>query len=162
MSTAGFASLHGGLLARKGAAAPSAGKPTLVHGGAGDAYSAQRRDVAQDGGPPARSAFGTRGDARSRRDALEEAMSNEFARPRAAGEGDAARAARATLRLTREQLRRLRLAAALMDVSQQELLAEALDDKLAALARGPLRDCRCFRPGAAARGALCRETDPPC
>lgn len=132
-----FASLHGGLLVRKGEAAPSAAKPAIVHGNGRDPFAAQRRDVLRTDAPN-----------------MERAPQE-----REAAEMQPDREVRATVRLTREQLRRLRLASALTDQSQQDLLSGALNDRLDALARGPLRNCRCFRrEGGKDRLADCRDS----
>lgn len=117
-----FASLHGGLLVRKGEAAPSASKPVIVRGNAYDPFAAQRRDVVQAEPSPA-------------------------VRPARPDPAPGEREVRATLRLTREQLRRLRLASAMLEQSQQDLLSRALDARLDELSEGPLRNCRCFRRG---------------
>lgn len=131
-----FASLHGGLLVRKGEAAPSAAKPAIVHGHGRDPFAAQRRDVLQaDKQRPV-----------TERPATEHSARAASAAPRAETLSDD-RDVRATLRLTREQLRRLRLASAMLEQSQQDLLSRALDDRLDELAEGLLRNCRCFRRG---------------
>lgn len=54
-------------------------------------------------------------------------------------------AARAGVRLTREQARALKLAALLLDRPQQELLSDGLDLRLEAVACGPLSHCACFQ-----------------
>lgn len=128
-----FASLHGGLLVRKGEAAPSAAKPAIVRGNGHDPFAAQRRDVLQ-ADTPLRPVV--------ERPSQGPALAVTHAEPETEP-GD--REVRATLRLTREQLRRLRLASAMLEQSQQDLLSRALDARLDELAEGPLRNCRCFR-----------------
>jgi len=132
MSHDRFASLTGELLVRKGAAAPSAGAPgaqpprlTPVEPSGGDAL---RRDVASS----------------------DESIGHRFGRaparvvPVSPDKEPAPADVRLRVRLTREQARKLRLAGAVLDLSQQEILARAVRDHLTALGHGPLRDCGCF------------------
>ncbi len=129
MTPATFASIHGGLLVRKGAAAPSVEPPKMPAAprpGDAERYSVARRD-AGDGARPA-------GD-----------------RAAALRPDDDDKVLKAAVRLTAGQSRQLRLAAALLDTSHQDILAEALDDHFRQLARGRLRACSCFKRAASSR-----------
>lgn len=157
MSSGSFATLHGDLLVRKGEAGPSAVKPAILHGSDRDEFSAQRRDVWRAEAPPLRHGFGAPRDMQSQHQARHHALEEPDAET-----AQAERKVRATLRISREQLRRLRLASALTDQSQQDLLSRALDERLAALGRGPLRHCKCFRPGGGDADGACGHGGEGC
>jgi hypothetical protein len=127
MSSASFASLHAGLLARKGAATPSV-----------EGYTPFRpRPEPAPPSPPGRA---------EPRPAPQVVVHPVAPQPASA---DAAHAAllrsRASVRLTHEQLRALKLAALLLDRPQQDLIAAGVDLRLEDLACGPLEHCACFR-----------------
>jgi hypothetical protein len=141
MTSASFASLHGGLLVRKGAAAPSVEPPKMpaprapAFDGDADRYAVARRDAGD--GPPAVNDRPARILAPLAREDEDKGLEDK--------------GLRATVRLTAGQARQLRLAAALLDRSHQDLLSEALDDHFRALSKGPLRKCSCFRRAATGR-----------
>jgi len=121
-----YASLHSGLLARKGEALPSS--PTRLP----ESYYADAKE-APTPPEPAPSHL--------------QAVSNEApapARPRKPRRKSADPRRKLTLRLTPEQHRRLRIAAAQLDCSQQSLMVEALDALFEDLAQGQLAGCKCL------------------
>ena len=136
MNADGFASLHGGMLVRKGAAAPSAPSSlsmpekndTPTSGQTG--YAADRRDSGD--APP--------------RTRLHLASCTETVRASSGGNSSA--------RLTAEDMRALRFAAAMLDRSEDSLISEAVQSYLESLASGPLRHCPCFK------SRLSRKTPP--
>jgi hypothetical protein len=149
-----YASLHAGLLARKGEASPA-----IPSGFANASYvdapppeaGSQRRDV----------------EARSSRSVSPSKPVVECDRPRAACEDSAQapsccagagrmlpqdphagieRTGRAEVRLTAEQRRRLRTVAVQTSRSQQRILSDALDAWLDRLCETEMQDCTCLRP----------------
>lgn len=116
--TAHYASLHSGLLARKGDAAPAASPPPapvplpMPH-------------------PVTRQETGCV-------HAVEPAAS-----PRKTGEVRQC----SSVRLTSAEKRRLRAAAAALGLPHQQVIADALNDYLDRLSAGPLAGCACLRPG---------------
>jgi len=148
MTSSKFATIHGGLLARKGEAAP-----TVRHDHAQVTYSDGPPPV-----PPAPSevrpalpmldiAFG---DMRApdvtvpapcpTPPRLKQACGRETTLRK--GDGPAGRV---SLRLTERQKRMVTIATAVLGRSQQKLLSDALDAHLARLGAGELRSCGCFR-----------------
>ena len=59
---------------------------------------------------------------------------------------------RVEVRLTAHQVRRLTLAAALLDRPRRALIGDAVEALLQALNQGRLKSCRCFREGG---GVIC-------
>lgn len=145
--TTRYASLHSGLLARKGEALPAG--PTRLAA----AYYAPEpvSDAASRSEAPARLT-------------PPPPPAEPDAKPRAAGEVVAppqrqrkpahtpatANSSRrkTTVRLSADQHRRLRIAAAQLECSQQSLISEALETLLDQLAAGRLPDCSCLKAGA--------------
>lgn len=126
MSAPKFAPMHAGLLARKGEAAPSAEpRPPLL------------APVAQLQHEPAPSPAVASAPLEAGPDLSCAGEGRRIAAPE--------RPVRAGVRLDPEQSRRLRLAAAILGSSQQELISEALDRHLDRLAEGALQSCACFR-----------------
>ena len=126
MTVKAFASLSSDLLARKGAAAPSA--PSMD----GPARAPRLSDT------------GTADGCAGRRDVFrgsERAPLALAVKPESIEQGGPVRM---SVRLDARQARRLRLAAALLDVSIQSLMTDAVAEKLDAIGRGPLRNCGCF------------------
>jgi hypothetical protein len=68
---------------------------------------------------------------------------------RAVDDGDKVRV---EVRLTAHQVRRLTLAAALLDRPRRALIGDAVEALLQALGEGRLKSCRCFRAGG---GVVC-------
>lgn len=118
MSARHFASMHAGLLARKGEAAPSAEGPAV-----------ERRAAPL---APVRSAPAAPASSKPCHGAAKRIAAPD-------------RPVRAGVRLDREQIRRLRLAAAILGRTQQDLISEALDRHLDRLSEGALQSCACFR-----------------
>lgn len=112
----GFASLHEGLLARKGSAQPAIAD-----------LDQQRR--------------ARRGD----RDGEESLIPAPASAPRLRKATASAEKARVTLRLSERQQRLLRLVGAATNRSQQEILSLALDQHLAKVIGEELGHCRCLR-----------------
>jgi hypothetical protein len=135
MSSA-FASLHAGLLARKGAAAPSV-----------EGYVPFRpRPEPAASNPPVRAEEHPAPQVIGRIPAQPQPAA--VSAPAAAqqdGTPAALMRSRAGVRLTHEQLRALKLAALLLDRPQQDLIAAGVDLRLEDLACGPLEHCACFR-----------------
>ncbi|WP_300528395.1 hypothetical protein [Maricaulis sp.] len=137
-----YASLHAGLLARKGEAMP-ASRPGLVPGLIERAGPAAEPNVPER---PARSTPQPRPappqtttQAGSAPQPLKPVMRvQDTAKPASSARH------KTTLRLSPAQKRRLRLAAAVLDRSQQSLISEALDEFLDILAADPALDCRCL------------------
>jgi hypothetical protein len=144
-----YASLHAGLLARKGEAAPAV-PPGFTGAGHADNAAprqADRRDV--DLTPAPQPLFARKPPDRPERDedAGPGAKGCCGARPGPGEDPHAGvdRAARAEVRLTAEQKRRLRTVAVQMNWPQQRILSDALDAWLAALCAGEMRNCSCLR-----------------
>lgn len=127
-----YASLHAGLLARKGEAMP-ASRPGLVPGLIERAAPMVEPASREPQNPSARQPEPQR---------QPQAKSQAPARPVPIPSGRARH--KTTLRLNAAQKRRLRLAAAVLDRSQQSLISEALDEFLDILAADPALDCRCL------------------
>jgi hypothetical protein len=132
MTTSPFASLHAGLLARKGAAAPSV----------------ENWIPFRPRAEPAPAQTSARADERPATPVVVHPATHHPL-PQAAASADTGHAAllrsRASVRLTHEQLRALKLAALLLDRPQQDLIAAGVDLRLEDLACGPLEHCACFR-----------------
>jgi hypothetical protein len=125
-----YASLHAGLLARKGEAMP-ASRPGLVPGLIERAAPVVETAAPQPQPEPQRPRPNPRPPAPS-----------QSAKPRLVENLPARH--KTTIRLNAAQKRRLRLAAAVLDRSQQSLISEALDEFLDILAADPALDCRCL------------------
>lgn len=144
MTMSKFATIHGGLLARKGEAAPA-----VRHSHPGVSYSdapppPERRPAT----PLMDAAFG---DMRTLQTAAPAPCSPSDREPKPkepcsrkipAGE---ASAGRVSLRLTRRQKRMIMIAGAVLGRSQQKLLSEALDSHLDRLSADELKSCGCFK-----------------
>ena len=163
MTTSKFATIHGGLLARKGEAAPAVrhdhahvsyrdGPPSMP-----DSRLAPPPEVRPtlplldvtfgdmqipEAGVPASSPEP------QVRPALKQACGRET--PLRKGDGPAGRV---SMRLTERQKRMVTIATAVLGRSQQKLLSDALDAHLDHLGAGELRSCGCFRE------SLRRESD---
>lgn len=123
-----FASLHGGLLVRKGEARPSPLEPAVA------AVPAPPEPVLQA----------------ERRDVL------AFPKADAAPAPRPATTRRVGLSLSEPQARRLRVAGMLLGRPQKRILADALDVYLDALAHGAFKGCGCLSPtGEADAGVGC-------
>jgi hypothetical protein len=142
--TAKFASLHGGLLARKGQAAPAMLPLPVVPEHGSFSYvdaPAPARDETCCGGAavPAseRQSTGVR--------SLDGANAHRPASHDAHHEVDADHRTHVSVRLNPEQLRRLKTAAAQLHVSQQKIVADGLERYLDKLAVEDLAGCRCLK-----------------
>ena len=126
MSSNAFASLHGGLLVRKGLAEPSASAPlSMPSKSQSDTqddprYSAERRDS------PA-----------AQKNLLSLGSCVEIA-------GDQTMSDAADS-LSQDELRAIRFAAALLDTNSDALISEAVRNHIDHLLDGPLSSCQCFR-----------------
>jgi hypothetical protein len=140
-----FASLHSGLLVRKGEAAPSAHAPAFPavvparQAPEPDTCAVERRD-AESPPPPAPE--------RPRLRLLEKAP----AAPRRPALPTEAAGVRIELRLRRDQARRLAVAAARLGRRRGALAADALEAYLTVLGESALKDCGCFN---GSRGESC-------
>lgn len=151
MSSSPFASLHAGMLVRKGGAAPSV-TPSLAPSAAANAHAPVGEPVARE--PVVRETVVHGPAARTPARAAPEPRRASPARPQPAPamKPPAAKPQqRASVRLSHEQARALKLAALVLDLPQQELLADGLETHLEKLACGPLASCACFRKIAALR-----------
>jgi hypothetical protein len=172
-----YASLHAGMLVRKGEAAPSTPERTdAILSGPDDAtrWLVQRRDVPPPEPPPAppkvQDLLGrgliefaqTQAGRPRRNDApVLRVVSSPSIAPEAPPPSPEKRprprrdsAARVVLTLKPEQARRLNLAAARLDKPRARLLAQALDALLDDLATGDLEGCSCYR-GLSSDGVCC-------
>lgn len=122
-----FASLHSGLLARKGEALP-AGPNRL----AAAYYAPEDSPLAQSEPAPAEPPSPEA-----------KAKARKHQKPRRKPSRTPGRR-KTTLRLSNEQHRRLRIAAAQLDMSQQAIMVEALDAYLDKLAKGRFPGCGCL------------------
>jgi hypothetical protein len=155
MTTSKFATIHGGLLARKGEAAPAVrhdhahvsyrdGLPT-----APDARMAPQPEVR----PALPLLDVTFGDMQAPEAGVPASSPEPLIRPglkQACGRETPVRkddgpAGRVSMRLTERQKRMVTIAAAVLGRSQQKLLSDALDAHLAGLGAGELRSCDCFK-----------------
>jgi len=161
-----LASLHAGLIARKGEAAPAVAHPAFSYvDGPRPAPQSIRREAdgierrsfgapavpARDGSPWTDGrAEPTRVDVlepsapepvRTAPPALEAVRAAPARKPATGGES---RPFRLTLRLSADQRRRLRIAAAKEEMSLQEVLSDALDSHLDRLCACALRECTCL------------------
>jgi hypothetical protein len=124
MTPSPFAALHSGLLVRKGAALPSPAGTRAGPETAFDPFSIARRDASDaDAAPPAPPHPGP---CDAHREAAEE-------------DGDIG------FELSDGQDRRLRLAAAKLDTTREQLLSEAIDNLLRHLGKTELSSCSCYR-----------------
>jgi len=124
MTTSPFASLHSSLLVRKGAAVPSPAGSRSAPEPVFDPYSIARRDASDaDTAPPPQPHPG-------RCDVHHEAADEEE---------------EFGFELSDQQDRRLRLAAAKLDTTREQLLTEAVDNLLNHLAETELASCSCYR-----------------
>lgn len=124
MSSPSFASLHSGLLVRKGAATPSPAITRAAPEAALDPFSVARRDASDaEHAPPPQQHPGPcdEHEAAAQMDELD------------------------GFELTDTQDRRLRLAAAKLDTTREALLTEAVDNLLDHLAETELASCSCYR-----------------
>jgi hypothetical protein len=123
MSTQGYASLRSDLLVRKGAAVPSPAGTRAAPDSALDPFSVARRDASDAGtAPPPHPHPGPCGGIGSLPPEEEEGFE-----------------------LSRQQDRRLRLAAAKLDTTRNALLSEAVDNLLTHLGETELSSCACYR-----------------
>jgi hypothetical protein len=124
MTPSPVASLHSGLLVRKGAALPSSAGTRTAPDTEFDPFSIARRDASDaDAAPPPQPHPGPC-------DAHHEA---------AAEDGEIG------FELNDSQDRRLRLAAAKLDTTREQLLFEAIDNLLKHLGETELSGCSCYR-----------------
>ena len=124
MTTSPFASLHSGLLVRKGAAVPSPAGTRTATEPAFDPFSIARRDASDaDAAPPPQPHPGS---CDAHHDAAAEDEDFGF-------------------ELSDQQDRRLRLAAAKLDTTREQLLSEAVSNLLNHLAETELASCSCYR-----------------
>ncbi len=124
MTASPFATLHSGLLVRKGAAIPSPAGSRTPPETAFDPFSIARRDASDaDTAPPAPPHPG----------------------PCGAYHDAAAQDGESGFELSDQQDRRLRLAAAKLDTTRGQLLSEAVDNLLEHLAETELASCSCYR-----------------
>ncbi len=130
MPSATFASLHAGLLARKGDARPSSEPQHPAPHAEPASFEHHRRP---QGGP---AWIATR---------PQEAPEPEASTQTVGEEHGAHVPSRSTVRMTRDRARALRLAALILDRPQQEILAEGLDLQFEELACGDLSNCACFK-----------------
>lgn len=138
MNAEGFASLHSGMLMRKGRAEPSAPSSLSMPGKSDPAstapgFSADRRDSDPQQSAASRLKIGS---------CVESA--------------DTSLGGFASGRLSAGEARALRFAAAMLDCSEESLVNEAVWAHLARLADTALRQCPCFRKRLDAA-----RTDPP-
>lgn len=161
-----LASLHAGLIARKGEAAPAIAHPAFSYvDGPRPAPQPIRREgdgierrsfgspavPARDGGPWTDGRAqdipvdvlepSVREPVRTAPPAPEAVRSAPMRKPVT---GDESRPFRLTLRLSADQRRRLRIAAAKEEMSLQEVLSDALDSHLDTLCACALRECTCL------------------
>ena len=126
MSSNAFASLHGGLLVRKGLAEPSASAPLSMpvksHSVTPEdpRYSVDRRDSSASPQSPLNLG--------SCVETADEQTISDLAES-----------------LSKDDLRAIRFAAALLDTSIDALIAEAVQNHIDGLLDGPLSSCQCFR-----------------
>mgnify|MGYP003142865944 FL=1 len=124
MNSSPFASLHSGLLVRKGAAVPSPAGTRTAPEPVFDPFSIARRDASDaDNAPPPQPHPG----------------------PCDAHHAAAAQDEESGFELSDQQDRRLRLAAAKLDTTRGQLLSEAVDNLLKHLAETELASCSCYR-----------------
>jgi hypothetical protein len=155
MTTSKFATIHGGLLARKGEAAPA-----VRHDQAHVSYRDQPPSA-----PDARLAPPTEvrpslplldvtfGDMQVPEAGMPASCPEPHVRPglrQACGRETPVRkgdgpAGRVSMRLTERQKRMVTIATAVLGRSQQKLLSDALDAHLAHLGAGELQSCACFK-----------------
>jgi hypothetical protein len=155
MTTSKFATIHGGLLARKGEAAPA-----VRHDHAHVSYSEgppSAPDARLAPPPEARPALplldGTFGHMQGPEAGVPVSCPEPHVRPglkQACGRETPVRkgdgpAGRVSMRLTERQKRMVTIASAVLGRSQQKLLSDALDAHLADLGAGELRSCSCFK-----------------
>lgn len=128
MTTHSYASLHSGLLVRKGAAVPSPAGTRTAPEAAFDPFSIARRDASDANTAPPPQPHPGPCDAHHAAAEIEEEEGFE---------------------LTEKQDRRLRLAAAKLDTTRGQLLSEAVDNLLSHLGETELAACSCYRALAA-------------
>jgi hypothetical protein len=154
--TAKFASLHAGLLARKGQASPVFVNPAVTYiddprpmMDADDDDDAQRRDVASADGLPlmAEKVGGdevSNGQLTPMLNGGRPMAVRPPRRPRLSTDEDTHGPYRFSFRMPSDQHRRLRVAAAQKNVSLQQALSDALDNYLDGLCACSLKDCTCL------------------
>lgn len=125
-----FASLHSGLLVRKGQAAPSVPEPAPAAQPVLESWSVERRD-----------ALGPRATALKVVPIAAPPTTPVEAAAEHAGEPAYYRM---ELRLTPAQARKLGVAAARLGQPKRRLLVKALEAYLTVLGEGPLKGCGCF------------------
>ena len=128
-----FASLHSGLLVRKGQAAPSLPEPVPAPRPRPDSWSVERRDAL---GPRTAAALKVV-------EVVPQTPAPAEPEPVAHPAGEPAYY-RMELRLTPAQARKLGVAAARLGQPKRRLLVKALEAYLTVLAEGPLKGCGCF------------------
>jgi hypothetical protein len=151
MTTSKFATIHGGLLARKGEAAPAV-RHDHAHVSYRDAPDARLAPP-----PEVRPALPlldvTFGDmqvpeagipASCRESHVRPSLKQACGRETPVRKGDGP-AGRVSMRLTERQKRMVTIATAVLGRSQQKLLSDALDAHLARLGAGELQSCACFK-----------------
>lgn len=157
-----FATIHSGLLARKGEAAPAIASRLATYADApppvppAGIAGCERRDVTQ---PPAGlPLFAAKPPARQTMNGHDGAAPVRLAVPAPEHDGEESEPEdidghapdaeavryRLTVRLTREQRRRLRTAAAQLDCSLQHVLVDALDRYLDGLCACAMPQCHCL------------------
>ena len=147
MSRTPFASLHAGLLARKGEAEPAARPLALVPDLAPPNPADQTASATHDGDGEGR-ADCRRKEARRKVLAQHGTSHGTSAASRPAAHGalktPPGRRIHMSVRLTPEDHTRLKIACAQLDCSNQALIMEALEAYLDALSQGQLHGCACM------------------
>ena len=171
MSSSKFAAIHGGLLVRKGDAAPAI-RPTVSevsyvdaerrHAGLpsvdGDAPAVQPGQSLREGGRPSVTDLGRGREPVSQRRPAEKMCATPASdkspcirpvpsakRPRPARGKEQTARSKATVRLTEQQKHVMKLAAAALGRSQQQLISDAIDSYLTGLGGGEMSTCACFK-----------------
>jgi len=154
MTTSKFATIHGGLLVRKGEAAPAVRHPGRDHGytdlprreaSASALTPAEEgaRDLRAVGAPPTAAAL-----IAERPELPPKPRPCAFEAPPdpvvAENDGDDAPLSKTTVRLTARQKHLIKIATAALGRSQQVILSSALDSYLQELGTNELRSCGCF------------------
>lgn len=151
-----LASLHAGLVARKGEAMPAISHPAF-------SYVDTPRPIRREDDSVERRSFSTAANspapARVEQRVQQRAAHESEARPqpqrsvaapaprkpkREKSETQGARSYQLTFRMTRDQRRRLQIAAAQTDKSLQQTLSDAIDNHLDGLCACSLKECACM------------------
>lgn len=144
--TARYASLHAGMLARKGQASPAVPSPMSSVSYVDAPPNTGRRDAgraATEPDRPQKTALAPPPPATAV-EPDEPARQAPAASPPAKRRSRLTPRVKTTVRLTMEQRRRLQTAAAQMNTSQQALFSQALDLFLDTLCEGEMKDCACL------------------